>query len=358
MLRSAVCALSALSLLLPLLPERAEACSQPQPGWFVHDDGSHRADVAPVGVIALKATLEGWNMPSPTDALNVVSIRVMDLQEVVQTGSIEYVAPLRAIVWRADEPLVPGAGYRFEYSIDNSGFFGGDVATEGAFTFEVATFPPERFGAPIATSVELTEDRRGVNEVCCERAECIPIDCGPVSDHCDLCWPENYEYRPKLEATYPATDELAIARPVIWADEAVPTIGEPLTNWGDDTYRVRHVFDAPAEAYCVALELELLVDGSKVMTEPTCIANVDMEALERLPVLFDALQYCAELPPGYDEDGPTDPTRRLGVLDTGEPTCGCSTTTGYAPRSSWLAALGLLWFGLRRRKSKTNSSAR
>ncbi|MCA9659792.1 MAG: MYXO-CTERM sorting domain-containing protein [Myxococcales bacterium] len=171
-------------LALTIAPRDVEACSPAYCRAWKSVSIAHSTPIPADGVLVLAAEYGEWTAPEETD-LAAVYVEVSGEGGELINGTLELSESPLAILWRADEPLMPGLEYDVLVAIDNT-IFGEEaycaddyVGVEGVFE-TAAPGLPETAAPPIAAEEELSYalDMALENLVCCDGAYPYVEMCG------------------------------------------------------------------------------------------------------------------------------------------------------------------------------------
>ncbi len=343
-------------LLASALPQSADACSQPEWGWSIYSQQPTLEQVPVQGQVLIPAYYYGdSSVPSLEDSIQFVTIDVFDSTESPVAGQARFDEELNGFLWTSSEPLEAGADYFLTYTIDyqswNPNDYRGTRSETVPFTTRRTVLEP--LAVPRLREVELRENQKS-DTVCCPLADefqdqCIIAMCGPVPDVCQGCFADNFTYNPQLFGTWDVdAPGNAITMMTVYrraADGSRVETGRRVLGPEGTTGGGSAQFEGDGP-YCIQLELTRMADGATVTTEWSCAEKIQLQRRERRDPDYSILAQCAELPEGYDIDGPKEVDDRRLDPDA----VGCTTFTPEAATPIGLLLVALPLFARRRRR--------
>ena len=275
-------------------PAPAAACSRPGPSAWVEPVPANGVAVLRVYCPELTADCD----PTVPETITVIDTKVgLPVPGAIVRVRSASTAPYTAIVaWRADEPLIVGRRYRFNWRPVTDD----DVP---ARAYEFAAQPAVSWSASdLELATELRLDIHGDAFIECETA--YPNSCGEKtavleterrSDAAIEIALQNLENRG-------LQDQLEV-RTAYWADDADPVeLGD--AEWPVSVQQLRGSFEQPARRYCYRIELHSLVDDSRALREG-CIEHGELGDVGAEPLSLanqaDLLRACIEPPRGFED---------------------------------------------------------
>ena len=354
-------ALALLALTLLAVPnkgfaqeDRAAIACMP-PAWSLSIPMDTQIDVPIEGVLVLSGSLTSMTgVPTPTEALQYISVVVTDAAAADVPGALSYDTALYAVVWRAAAPLEAGATYQVVVTVDNVALetlgqcgMGGAINITGSFTMVAAADPVAPVTTATNTSVSLGEWMQSVM-ACCKISE-DPAQCyvDPRGyDPCEMCWVDHREYLPQVSLSWTTELDAAAAQTVYYSIERKLADGtfEHATNVSPSQANLLIQFNAIAESYCVRIVAHQVVDGSEAVGNEVCALHTDLVPVTRVDVTKPDLSQCIGDVTGEDL------TTNQETAKTDDCGCQLSGTPHHSGALSLLllAAVGLL-AGARRR---------